>query len=61
MYRVLASDDFVQVLGDMPVKHLSVLSKSFMSIEKCEENTLNNESNSFIVDLLEQLRNNELE
>lgn len=61
MYKIVANDDFVQVLGDIPVRHLSVLSKSFMSIQKCEENTLNNESNSFIVDLLEQLKNNELE
>ena len=61
MYRIIANDDFVQVLGDIPVRHLSVLSKSFISMQKCEENTLNNESNSFIVDLLEQLKNNELE
>lgn len=61
MYRVIANDDFVQVLGDMPVRHLSVLSKSFVSIEKCEDNSLHNEENSFIVDLLEQLRNTELE
>lgn len=61
MYKITANDDFVQVLGDIPVRHLSVLSKSFIGIQKCEENTLNNESNSFIVDLLEQLKNNELE
>lgn len=61
MYRIIATQDFMNLLEELPIKYLSILTSSFVKIEKCEEVNLEDENNSFINDLLEQIRNGELE
>ena len=61
MYRIIATQDFMSLLEELPIKYLSVLTNSFIRVEKCEEISFENEYNSFINDLLEQIRNVELE
>lgn len=61
MYRIIATQDFMDLLDELPIKYLSILTSSFVKIEKCEEVNLEDENNSFINDLLEQIRNGELE
>ena len=62
MYEIIATDDFVNVIREMPLRHISVLTDSFVSIKKLddEEQTTRNKD-GFILDLLEQIRNQELE
>ena len=61
MYRIIATQDFMDLLEELPIKYLAVLTNSFVKIEKCEEVNLENENNSFINDVLEPIRNGELE
>ena len=61
MYRIIATQDFMDLLEELPIKYLSILTSSFVKIEKCEEVNLEDENNSFINDLFEQIRNGELE
>ena len=61
MYRIIATQDFMDLLEELPIKYLAVLTSSFVKIEKCEEVNLEYENNSFINDLFEQIRNEELE
>ena len=61
MYRIIATQDFMDLLEELPIKYLAVLTSSFVKVEKCEEFNLEGDSNSFINDLLEQIKNGELE
>lgn len=61
MYRIVATQDFMDLLEELPIKYLSILTSSFVKIEKCEEVNLEDKNNNFINDLLEQIRNGELE
>ena len=64
MYNITATQDFMDLLGELPVKYLAILSASFVKIEKVQEpniNTIKCEENTFIEDLLAQIRNGELE
>ena len=61
MYWIIATQDFMDLLEELPIKYLSILTSSFVKIEKCEEVNLEDENNNFINDLLEQIRNGELE
>lgn len=59
MYRIIATDDFVDVIRDLSLKHLNVLTNSFISIERIKN--VKNLKQDFLEDLLEQMRNQELE
>lgn len=61
MYRIIVTQDFMDLLEELPIKYLAVLTNSFVKIEECEEANLEDENNSFINDLFEQIRNGELE
>lgn len=61
MYRIIATQDFMDLLEEIPIRYLALLTSSFIRIEKCEDNTTSEEENTFIYDLLSQLRNGELE
>lgn len=61
MYRIIATQDFMDLLEEIPIRYLALLTSSFISIEKCNENTHSEEEDTFIYDLLSQLRNGELE
>ena len=59
MYRIIATDDFVDVIRDLSLKHLNVLTNSFISIERIEN--VKNLKQDFLEDLMEQMHNQELE
>lgn len=62
MYKIIATEDFINMLRDMPLKYLSLLTHSFVSISKVEnEQTSTMLNKSCVEELLEQLRNCELE
>lgn len=58
MYSILATDDFVGLIKELPLRCTAALTNSFLSIKKVEEVK---EENTFINDLLEQIKNQELE
>lgn len=63
MYKIIATQEFIDMLKELSIRHLSAITKSFVSIEKCEpeEEQKISFSGSFMEDLMEQLRNQELE
>jgi hypothetical protein len=62
MYEIIATKDFIDVIKDLPLKHISVLSKSFVSIKEIKDtNALNTKEFDFMNDLLEQIKNQEKE
>lgn len=61
MYKIIATDDFVNLLSHASIKHLPVLNNSFLSIEKIPEKEIALHDNAFMIDLLSQIRNQELE
>lgn len=58
MYKIIATDDFINVMKDVSINYLSVLSSSFISISKIEDVK---SDGTFISDLLEQIKNQEVE
>jgi hypothetical protein len=60
MYQVIVTDDFINLMKELPIKYLAILTKSFLSVNKVEEN-IPVENIEFIVDLLEQIKNQEIE
>lgn len=58
MYEVLVSDDFIDIIKDISLRHTSILTKSFLSIKKVSDKKIDN---SFMDDLLEQIKNQEKE
>lgn len=62
MVKIIASDDFINVISDLSLRHINVLTKSFISIEKVSDEEVNKQKeNSFLNDLLEQIKNQEVE
>lgn len=62
MYRIIATQDFIDLLGEIPIKYLAILINSFISIDECDVSVENESTdNTFMEDLLSQLRNQELE
>lgn len=58
MYEVIVTDDFVSIIKDIPIRNMKVLCNSFLSIKKLEDKKVDN---TFLQDLLEQIKNQELE
>lgn len=61
MYEVIVTEDFINVIKELPLRYISVLTNSFLSIKKVNEESLALEENAFMIDLLEQIKNQELE
>lgn len=62
MYQLVVTNDFIDILKDLPLKYISVLSSSFVSIKKLpDENSLETDRYAFLNDLLSQIKNQELE
>lgn len=61
MVKIIASDDFVNVISDLSLRHINVLTKSFISIEEVSDDEIKNKQNSFLDDLLNQIKNQEIE
>lgn len=57
MYEIVVTEDFINLIKDIPFRYFNILTNSFVSIKKidsCKENT-------FLSDLLEQIKNQEIE
>ena len=63
MYQVIVTEDFINMLYEIPLRHLSVLARSFISIEKVDvaREDIVPHDGTCIIDMLEQMRNQELE
>ncbi len=58
MYEIIATEDFINLLEKLPLKYTHVLTQSFISIKKLKKIEVDN---TFLCDLLEQIRNHEME
>lgn len=58
MFKVIVKDEFVDLLMDLPIKYLGIITDSFLSISQVDEI---DEDVDFIKDLMEQMKNQELE
>ena len=61
MYKVIVTEDFINMIKELPLRHINVLTKPFVSIEKINNENVALENNAFMIDLLEQIKNQELE
>lgn len=61
MYEVVVTEDFINVIKELPLRYIGVLTNSFLSIKKISEESLALKENAFMIDLLEQIKNQELD
>lgn len=61
MYEVIVTEDFINVIKDLPLRYVGVLTNSFLSIKKIDTEKVALQDNAFMIDLLEQIKNQELE
>lgn len=62
MYRITATQDFVDMLQELPIKYVAILTSSFIKVEKIEDEQDSTEvENTFMQDLLSQINHQELE
>ena len=61
MYYIEATDDFMNAILKLPLKTIHELSNCFLSVKKLDEDLFDGDKNSFLDDLLEQIKNQEKE
>lgn len=61
MYKIIATQEFMDLLKELPIRYFHVLTKSFVSVEKYDGDTLALKENTFLRDMLEQIKSQELE
>ena len=49
MYQIIATENFIDIIREIPLRNVSVLTQSFLSIKKLDDNT--ECENTLIVDL----------
>lgn len=49
MYEIIATENFIDIIREIPLRNVSVLIQSFLSIKKLDDNT--ECENTFIADL----------
>lgn len=59
MYEIIATEDFINLLKEVPLKYVAFLNRSFIRVRKIEDTNIKTEC--FMEDLIEQIRNQELE
>lgn len=59
MYEIIATEDFINAMKELPLKYLAFLNQSFIRVRKLEDKTIENDN--FMNDLMDQMRNQELE
>ena len=59
MYEIIATRDFVDLLKKLPFEYVHILTKSFVSLKEIRNDDGTN--NTFLSDLLEQIKNQEVE
>lgn len=58
MYEIIATEDFINLLEKLPIKYANILTQSFVRIRKLRTIEIDN---SFLSDLLEQIKNNDMD
>lgn len=61
MYQIIATDDFIDIIKDLSLRHINVLTNSFVSVKKVDDVLIEKGNYTFMNDLLEQIKNQELE
>lgn len=61
MYEIIATDDFINTVMELSLKHMHVLTNSFISVRKIPNQEIEKNKSSFLQDLLDQIKNQELE
>lgn len=62
MYKITATQDFVDMLQELSIKYVAILTSSFIKVEKIEDEQDSTEvENTFMQDLLSQINHQELE
>ena len=61
MYYIEATEDFMGAILKLPLKTIHELSNCFVSVKKLDEDLFTGDKNSFLDDLLEQIKNQEKE
>ena len=56
MYEIIATKDFVELMKNIPLEYVKVLTNSFISIKRIPNCTI---KNTFILDLIEELNKEE--
>lgn len=56
MYQIIVTEDFMNVIKDLPLKYIAVLTDSFLSIKKIEDEDIKLQENCFITNLMEHLK-----
>lgn len=59
MYEIIATEEFVNMLKEVPLKYVAFLNRSFIRVRKIEDTNIT--TDCFMKDLIEQIRNQELE
>ena len=59
MYEIIATEEFVNMLKEVPLKYVAFLNRSFIRVRKIEDTNIT--TDGFMEDLMEQIRNKELE
>lgn len=61
MYQVTVTEDFINVLYEVPLRYLPILTNSFVAIKKLSEEEIVPNENISVIEMLERLRtqNNE--
>ena len=59
MYEIIATEDFINLLKEVPLKYVAFLNRSFIRVRKIEDTNIT--TDCFMKDLIEQIRNQELE
>lgn len=61
MFEVIVTEDFINVIMEMPLRYIDILVKSFVSVKKIENEEEVPKNNTFLNDLMEQIKNQEME
>ncbi len=61
MYQIITTDDFIDIIKDLSLRHINVLTKSFVSVKKIPDAEIEQGEFRFMNDLMEQIKNQELE
>lgn len=61
MFEVIVTEDFINVIMEMPLRYIDILVKSFVSVKKIENEEEIPKNNTFLNDLMEQIKNQEME
>ena len=62
MLKIIATDDFITNLKEMPIKNIALITSNFVSIEEVPSEEIKEEkkSDAFIIDLIKSMKSKNL-